>query len=121
MEGTERILQETGLPGQVIGAPPMFDVLFTPGEVHDYRSTLRSDAEMVLLSVTVNARLREWGGRFQLIMRLLNREIGGFVGELSRANRPSSGPTSAGSPAACRRSRRWPDPRRGASTGRSRA
>jgi len=47
----ERILQETGLPGQVIGAPPMFDVLFTPGEVHDYRGTLRSDAEMVLLSV----------------------------------------------------------------------
>lgn len=46
MDGFAHVLQETGLPGQVIGAPPMFDVLFTPGSVYDYRGTLRGDAEM---------------------------------------------------------------------------
>jgi hypothetical protein len=37
--------------------------------------------------------LRAWGGRFQLIMRLLNREIGSFVGEVGRAEpKTESGP-----------------------------
>ncbi len=50
-------------------------------------------------------------------------EIGGFVGELGGAEPVDRFRTrpSRGSPSACRRSRRWPGPRRCGSTGRSRA
>jgi glutamate-1-semialdehyde 2,1-aminomutase len=58
MEGIEGILRESGLPGQVIGAPPMFDMIFTPVEVRDYRGTLRGDAEM---SRRITRRLRDRG------------------------------------------------------------
>jgi glutamate-1-semialdehyde 2,1-aminomutase len=30
----------------VIGAPPLFDVVFTTDDVSDYRATLRANAEM---------------------------------------------------------------------------
>ncbi len=58
MEGIEGILRESGLPGQVIGAPPMFDMIFTASEVRDYRGTLRGDAEM---SKRMTRRLRDRG------------------------------------------------------------
>ena len=44
MEGASALLAETGLAGQVIGCPGMFDVIFAEGEVSDYRATLRGDA-----------------------------------------------------------------------------
>ncbi len=43
MEGIGGILKEAGLSAQVIGAPPMFDTLFTRADVRDYRGTLGGD------------------------------------------------------------------------------
>ena len=36
-------LVSAGLKAQVVGEPPMFDVVFTDGEVRNYRDTLRGD------------------------------------------------------------------------------
>jgi len=44
IDGLETLLRETGHEGQVLGEPPLFDVIFTGGEVADYRATLRADA-----------------------------------------------------------------------------
>jgi glutamate-1-semialdehyde 2,1-aminomutase len=52
------LLQETGLPGQMIGEPPLFDVFFATGDVADYRATLRADTAMMQ---RFNRRLRESG------------------------------------------------------------
>jgi len=46
IDGITRILKEAGLPGQVIGAPPMFDTVFTEADVRDYRGVLRGNAEL---------------------------------------------------------------------------
>ena len=45
-------------PAQVVGEPPLFDVVFTAEEVRDYRSTLRADAA---LQKHFNALLRRRG------------------------------------------------------------
>jgi glutamate-1-semialdehyde 2,1-aminomutase len=58
MDGISGILREAGVPAQVIGEPPLFDVFFTTGEVRDYRGTLRSDPAM---QRHVNATLRARG------------------------------------------------------------
>ena len=42
--GHRRGASTRGLPAQVIGAPVMFDVLFTDRPVQDYRGVLRADA-----------------------------------------------------------------------------
>ena len=46
MEGISERLRAAKVPAQVIGEPPLFDVLFAEGDIHDYRGTLRSDAKM---------------------------------------------------------------------------
>jgi glutamate-1-semialdehyde 2,1-aminomutase len=46
MEGLSELLKASGLPGQVIGVPPLFDIVFASGEIADYRATLKGDAEM---------------------------------------------------------------------------
>jgi len=46
MDGLAALLRDSGVAGQVIGAPVMFDVIFAAGEVSDYRATLRGDAAM---------------------------------------------------------------------------
>ncbi len=46
MEGIGRILRDARLPAQVIGAPVMFDIVFTDREVHDYRGLLTADTAM---------------------------------------------------------------------------
>jgi len=46
IDGFARTLKESGVPGQVIGVPPLFDVVFTTGDVSDYRATLKANAEM---------------------------------------------------------------------------
>jgi len=58
IESLNGLLRETGLPGQVIGEPPLFDVMFATGDMADYRATLRADAEMMR---RFNRRLRERG------------------------------------------------------------
>ena len=42
--GFEDLLRASGIPAVVIGAPPLFDVVFTSGPVEDYRGVLRGDA-----------------------------------------------------------------------------
>ncbi|NKE45824.1 aminotransferase class III-fold pyridoxal phosphate-dependent enzyme [Roseomonas frigidaquae] len=43
MQGMAAQIARAGLPAQVVGEPPLFDVVFTAGEVRDYRATLRAD------------------------------------------------------------------------------
>lgn len=43
-EGFERILMDAEIPAQVIGEPPMFDILFTNQVIRDYRDSLRCGA-----------------------------------------------------------------------------
>jgi glutamate-1-semialdehyde 2,1-aminomutase len=58
MTGFAETLKKSGLPAQIIGAPPLFDVVFTAGEISDYRGTLRGNAEM---HKRFSASLRESG------------------------------------------------------------
>jgi len=46
MDGLRGQLDAAGIPAQVVGEPPLFDVVFTGDSVHDYRTTIRGDAEM---------------------------------------------------------------------------
>jgi glutamate-1-semialdehyde 2,1-aminomutase len=52
------LLAAAGLPGQVLGEPPLFDVVFSREDIRDYRFTLRADAE---LARRFNAKLRARG------------------------------------------------------------
>lgn len=46
MQGLEALIRQAGLPAQVVGEPPLFDVVFTAGEVRNYRDMLRADTAM---------------------------------------------------------------------------
>src|SRR5215204_1665646 len=52
------LLREAGIPAQISGEPPLFDVVFTDQPVRDYRGTLTGDAELLR---RFNALLRERG------------------------------------------------------------
>jgi glutamate-1-semialdehyde 2,1-aminomutase len=41
------LLKRNGIAAQVTGEPPLFDVVFSPEPVRDYRGTLRGNAEML--------------------------------------------------------------------------
>ncbi|HXA23073.1 MAG TPA: aminotransferase class III-fold pyridoxal phosphate-dependent enzyme [Acetobacteraceae bacterium] len=58
MAAISGMLQKAGLPAQVIGVPPLFDIVYTAGDVSDYRAMLRADVEM---QRRFNRRLREAG------------------------------------------------------------
>jgi glutamate-1-semialdehyde 2,1-aminomutase len=58
MDTLAGLLNENGVTAQVVGEPPLFDVVFTGEPVRDYRSTLRGDADMMR---RFNALLRERG------------------------------------------------------------
>jgi len=58
MGALDRLLKDTGIPAQVIGEPPLFDVLFTDQPVKDYRDTLKADRE---LAARFNQLLRQRG------------------------------------------------------------
>src|SRR3954468_6110190 len=45
MAGMTGMLEKAGLPAQVIGVPPLFDIVYAAGDVSDYRATLRADPE----------------------------------------------------------------------------
>ena len=57
MEGFAQLLKDSRLPARVVGAAPMFDVVFTDREVKDYRSAMGDDAMLK----RCNALLRERG------------------------------------------------------------
>jgi glutamate-1-semialdehyde 2,1-aminomutase len=52
------LLQRAGIPAQITGEPPLFDVVFTDQPIRDYRSCLTGDAELMR---RFNALLRERG------------------------------------------------------------
>jgi glutamate-1-semialdehyde 2,1-aminomutase len=52
------LLKRAGIPAVVMGEPPLFDVVFTSGDVRNYRDVLRGDAEMMR---QLNRLLRERG------------------------------------------------------------
>src|SRR3712207_7297007 len=60
------------IPAQVIGEPPLFDVVFTEEPIRDYRGVLRGDAETMR---RFNARSEEHTSELQsrqyLVCRLL--------------------------------------------------
>jgi glutamate-1-semialdehyde 2,1-aminomutase len=58
MGSLSELLKSAGIPAQVIGVPPLFDVVFADGAMSNYRDTLRGDAEM---GKRFNALLRERG------------------------------------------------------------
>ena len=58
MAGIQRMLEKAGLPAQVIGVPPLFDIVYAAGDIGDYRGWLRSDVEM---QRRFNRRFREGG------------------------------------------------------------
>ncbi len=47
MAALDRLLKQAGLPAQVIGEPPLFDVVFTDQPIRDYRDTLKGDKAML--------------------------------------------------------------------------
>ena len=52
------LLKRAGIPAVVTGEPPLFDVVFTSGDIRNYRDVLRGDAEMMR---QLNRLLRERG------------------------------------------------------------
>jgi glutamate-1-semialdehyde 2,1-aminomutase len=46
-DGLADLIRRAGLPAQVIGEAPVFDVIFTERPVHDYRATLTSDGALL--------------------------------------------------------------------------
>lgn len=58
MDELSRCLASAGLKAQVVGEPPLFDVVFTDGEVRNYRDTLRADKSKLS---KLNALLLERG------------------------------------------------------------
>jgi glutamate-1-semialdehyde 2,1-aminomutase len=58
MAGLSERLARHGVAAQVIGVPPLFDLVFVEGEVRNYRDTLRSDSAKM---AKLNALLMERG------------------------------------------------------------
>jgi len=58
MEGLQQRLDKAGFKAQVIGEPPLFDVLFADGPMADYRDTTRNDGQTTR---RFNQLLREHG------------------------------------------------------------
>lgn len=47
MDGFREQFAQAGIPAQIVGEPPMFDVIFTEQEVIDYRSSLTGDQSLL--------------------------------------------------------------------------
>ena len=58
MSALGRCLEESGIEAQVVGAPPMFDVVFAGGPIRNYRDMMRADPGKL---ARFNALLRERG------------------------------------------------------------
>lgn len=46
MEGLTKLLRDAGLPGQVVGEPVLFDVVFAEGPIRNYRDMMRADLKL---------------------------------------------------------------------------
>ena len=58
MAALSELLRKAGIPAQVIGEPPLFDVVFTDQPIKDYRDTLKGDKT---IATRFNKLLRERG------------------------------------------------------------
>jgi len=58
MAGLDGLLKQAGIKAQVIGEPPLFDVVFTDQPCKDYRDTLKGDKA---IATRFNKLLRERG------------------------------------------------------------
>lgn len=58
MQALRNALDKTGIAYQIVGDPVLFDIVFTPSIVSDYRDVMKGDAN---LSARFNALLREKG------------------------------------------------------------
>lgn len=58
MDGFREQLASAGIPAQIVGEPPMFDVIFTEQKVVDYRSSMTGDPSILK---RFNAGMRERG------------------------------------------------------------
>lgn len=58
MAGLTTLIAEAGIPAQVVGEPPLFDVVYAKGDIRDYRATLRQDVDV---QKHVNGVLRAHG------------------------------------------------------------
>jgi len=58
MTALSDLLKRNGIAGQVIGEPPMFDVVFTDAAITNYRGVLKGDPDMAR---RFNAKLRAHG------------------------------------------------------------
>jgi len=58
MAGIAKIIADSGLPAQVVGEPPLFDVAYAPSAPRDYRAALRANAD---LQRRINQGLRAGG------------------------------------------------------------
>ncbi|HYB08196.1 MAG TPA: aminotransferase class III-fold pyridoxal phosphate-dependent enzyme [Alphaproteobacteria bacterium] len=47
METLDELLKRAGIPARVVGEPPLFDIVFSDGDVWDYRGALRGDAKLL--------------------------------------------------------------------------
>lgn len=58
MAGLTEALRRRGVPGQVVGEPVLFDVVYAEGEIRNHRDTLRADGAV---QAAVNRHLRAGG------------------------------------------------------------
>ena len=58
MKELSQLIQRSGVKAQVIGEPPLFDIIFADGPMRNYRDTLRGDADMLK---RFNVLMRERG------------------------------------------------------------
>jgi len=58
MESMAAQIAAAGLPAQLVGEPPLFDIVFADGPMRDYRDTLRADRAV---QAHVNRAMREGG------------------------------------------------------------
>ena len=57
MESLRELLYQAEVPAQVLGEPPMFDIVFTDHEISDYRGTLdRDQAKLMRLNELMRGR-----------------------------------------------------------------
>ena len=47
MAALDGLLKKAGIPAQVVGEPPLFDVVFTDHPIKDYRDTLKGDKALL--------------------------------------------------------------------------
>ncbi|MDA1189770.1 MAG: aspartate aminotransferase family protein [Chloroflexi bacterium] len=47
-DGFQRLLTEAEVPAQIVGEPPLFDVVFVDSEITDYRSLLANDKQKAM-------------------------------------------------------------------------